>query len=166
MHGLIFVTWEKYLAERFGTSLVAVYRRAIGEDSGERPLTSRVYDDEQLLGGVAAASRLTQLPVDTMLREFGRYFILNGLTGRLCAYLLNQVHSGRELLLVMRQAHEQMSQAGDGIAPPLFQYDVLQNTRQQALGLSRGMNGLPALPISYPPGRVACYGNVERPQDL
>ena len=31
MHGLIFVTWEKYLAERFGSSLLNDYRHAIGE---------------------------------------------------------------------------------------------------------------------------------------
>ena len=31
MHGLIFVTWEKFLAERFGSGLLNDYRNAIGE---------------------------------------------------------------------------------------------------------------------------------------
>ncbi|HEX6800141.1 MAG TPA: heme NO-binding domain-containing protein [Ktedonobacterales bacterium] len=125
MHGLIFVTWEKYLAERFGGSLLEDYRRAIGEGIGETPLVSRVYDDEQLLAGIAAASRLTRAPVDTLLYEYGHYFILNGLTSRLCTYLLNQVHSGRDLLLMMSRAHEQMSQTGGGITPPLFGYQPM-----------------------------------------
>jgi hypothetical protein len=31
MHGLIFVTWEKYLAERFGQALLHTYRSSIQE---------------------------------------------------------------------------------------------------------------------------------------
>jgi hypothetical protein len=125
MHGLIFVTWEKYLAERFGSSLLTVYRKAIGETAATAPLVSRVYDDATLLAGVGVACQLTHLPADTLLREYGRYFMINGLTRHLCAYLLTQVHSGRELLLMMRQAHEQMSRMPDGLTPPLFGYEAL-----------------------------------------
>lgn len=125
MHGLVFVTWEKYLGERFGNSLMADYRQAIGEGIGESPLVSRVYDDAQLLAGVAAASRLTRTPADTLLYEYGRYFILNGLSSRLCAYLLNAVHSGRDLLLTMSRAHEQMQYADAGVTPPLFGYQPM-----------------------------------------
>ncbi|HET9111404.1 MAG TPA: heme NO-binding domain-containing protein [Ktedonobacterales bacterium] len=125
MHGLIFVTWEKYLADRFGSTLLNDYRRAIGEGVGEAPLVSRVYSDEALLAGVAAAHRLTRVEVDTLLREYGRYFIVNGLTSRLCAYLLNDVQSGRELLLAMSRAHEQMSHAEASVTPPLFQYAAM-----------------------------------------
>src|SRR6266566_1538341 len=114
MHGLIFVTWEKYLSERFGSSLLNAYRKAIGEMTATAPLVSRVYDDATLLAGVGMACQLTHLPADTLLREYGRYFILNGLTRHLCAYLLSQMHSGRDLLLTMRQAHEQMSRTPDG----------------------------------------------------
>jgi heme-NO-binding protein len=122
MHGLVFVTWEKYLAERFGPSLLNDYRQAIGQGVGDAPLASRVYDDERLNAAIAAASRLTVTPVDTLLREYGRYFIVNGLTSRLCSYLLNQVYSARDLLLVMRDAHEQISQVAESVTPPLFQY--------------------------------------------
>ena len=31
MHGLIFVTWEKYLTDRFGPQLLNAYRLEIGE---------------------------------------------------------------------------------------------------------------------------------------
>src|SRR5207237_1760086 len=119
---LIFGTWEKYLQERFGASLLGRYRAAIGETASSAPLVSRVYDDATLLVGVGAASTLTALPADRLLREYGRYFMLNGLTRHLCAYLLNQVHSGRELLLTMRSAHTQMGRTPDGLTPPLFDY--------------------------------------------
>ena len=45
MHGLIFVTWEKYLARRFGNVFLQEYRDAIGETIALAPLADRVYDD-------------------------------------------------------------------------------------------------------------------------
>lgn len=135
MHGLIFVTWEKYLSERFGPSLLQRYRDSIGETPATTPLASRVYDDATLLAGVGEAHRLTGLPVDTLLREYGRYFILNGLTRHLCSYLLAQVHSGRDLLLCMRHAHAQMRLTPDALTPPVFQYEVLPGEEKGALRL-------------------------------
>jgi len=131
MHGLIFVTWEKYLLERFGNALLNSYRAAIGETPETSPLASCIYDDATLLTGVGEAVRLTHIPVDTLLRDYGRYFMLNGLTSHRCAYLLSQVHSGVELLLTMRDAHAQMRRTPDSITPPLFQYEthsLLRNT--------------------------------------
>src|SRR6266566_2021563 len=124
MHGLIFVTWEKYLAERFGSSFLNAYREAIGETPATAPLASRIYDDAVLLAGVGAASRLAHFPVDTLLREYGRYFIINELTSHLCSYLLTQAHSGYDLLLLMRKAHAQMRHT-DGLTPPVFSYEAL-----------------------------------------
>ena len=125
MHGLIFVTWEKFLSERFGSALLNVYRTTIGETAATSPLVSRVYDDATLLAGVGAASKLTGLAADTLLRDYGRYFMINGLTSHLCAYLLTQVHSGAELLLTMRDTHAQMRRTPDGLTPPLFTYQAL-----------------------------------------
>ncbi|HEY6540769.1 MAG TPA: heme NO-binding domain-containing protein [Ktedonobacteraceae bacterium] len=127
MQGIIFVTWEKYLHDQFGDAFLQVYREKIGETTATIPLTSRVYDDALLLAGVGAASTLARVPVDSLLRAYGRYFLLNGLTSHLCAYLLNQVHSGRELLLMMRQAHAQMRRAPDGLTPPVFRCEILSH---------------------------------------
>lgn len=123
MHGLIFVTWEKYLVERFGSLLLATYRQEIGETPASSPLASRLYDDTTLLAGVGAASKLTGVAADTLLREYGRYFILNGLTSHLCTYVLSEVHSGSELLGAMREVHSRLRQTHDGVTPPLFHYE-------------------------------------------
>ena len=125
MHGLIFVTWEKYLSERFGSTLLNAYRTTIGETSASSPLASRVYDDATLLAGVGAACKLTGLPADTLLRDYGHYFMINGLTSHLCAYLLTPLQSGRDLLLTMSNAHAQMRRTPDAITPPLFTYEPL-----------------------------------------
>lgn len=130
MHGLIFVTWENYLTERFGKALLTSYRQTMGETPARAPLASQVYDDATLLAGVGAVCQLTSLPAETLLREYGRYFMLNALTSHLCAYLLTQVHSGRDLLLTMRQAHQQMGRTPEGLTPPLFGYEALPGDPQ------------------------------------
>ncbi len=151
MHGLIFVTWEKYLSERFGNALLQKYRKVIGETAATSPLTSRVYDDATLLAGVGVASQLTRMSADSLLWEYGRYFMINGLTSHLCAYLLTQVRSGRELLLAMHDAHAQMRRTPDGITPPLFAYELISSD-------------LPEMTLIYDSPRKLCavlWGAIE-----
>lgn len=123
MHGLIFMTWEKYLGDRFGKRFLDAYRNAIGETAANLPLANRLYDDETLLVGVGAASRLASMLPEALLREYGRYFIINGLTGHLCLYILAQVHNGCDLLLTMRNAHARLRTTLEGLQPPLFEYE-------------------------------------------
>lgn len=131
MHGLIFVTWEKYLCERYSETTLKHYREEIGETAATSPLASRTYSDEVLLQGVAVACKLTGTTLDTMLWEYGRYFMLNGLTSHFCAYLLTKVNNGRDLLLMMRKAHAQMRRLPDGLTPPLFEYEVNSPSPQE-----------------------------------
>jgi hypothetical protein len=134
MHGLVFVTWEKYLQERFDGSVLSQYREKLGLNATNSPLAVRTYPDELLLKGVGTAHEITGVAVDTLLQEYGRYFIANGLTRHRCAYLLSQSHNGRDLLLAMRDAHEQMQQLPDGLTPPLFEYRFHpQNAETMAL---------------------------------
>jgi Haem-NO-binding len=133
MHGLIFVTWEKYLTERFGSGFLSAYRGAIGEAIANAPLASRLYDDATLLTGVGAASKISGLSADTLLREYGRYFIINGLTSHLCTYVLSQVHSGRDLLLTMRDVHARLRRTEEGLTPPLFNYELSPHPNEVVL---------------------------------
>lgn len=124
MHGLLFVTWERYVAERFGQPIFQVYRDSIGETMETAPIANRVYSDETFVARVQTLCGLIGEDPDTIFREYGRYFIINGLTGYLCAYFLLQVHSGRDLLLAMREGHAQMRRMPDGLTPPLFNYET------------------------------------------
>lgn len=124
MHGLVFVTWEKFLAERFQGQVWSRYRAALAGKVPPALLTSRVYDDELLLVAVGTASEIARVSVDTLLHEYGRFFITNGLTRHLCAYILTQVHSARELLLAMHDSHEQMTRLPESLSPPLFKYET------------------------------------------
>lgn len=122
MHGLIFVTWEKYLAARFQGDIISRYRARLDGIIPSPLLADRVYNDAALLAAVSAASDITHVPADTLLREYGYYFITNALTRHRCAYLLSQTNNGLDLLLAMHDAHEQMSRLPDGLTPPLFKY--------------------------------------------
>jgi hypothetical protein len=127
MHGLIFVTWEKYLSGRVSGAILQNYQYALeGKVSGPL-LASRVYSDDLLLAAVTVASQASAIPAETLLREYGRYFITNGLTRHLCAYILTRVHNARELLLSMHDSHQQMSRLPDSLTPPLFQYRTQAN---------------------------------------
>ena len=127
MKGIIFVVWEKYLGERFGGAYLDQYRAAMGESKQNLPVTGKTYPDELLVAGLTLASKTTRLSTDTLLFEYGRYFMLNGLVEYLCGYLLAQAWCGYDLLLLMREAHAQMRRTPDGLTPPLFSYEVLSH---------------------------------------
>lgn len=127
MKGIIFVVWEKYLNERFGSKFIHTYREMIGESADNLPITGKTYPDALLVKGVGAASKLSRFSEDRLLVEYGRYFMINGLVEYLCGYLLAQAWCGYDLLLLMRDAHAQMRRTPDGLTPPLFTYEVLSD---------------------------------------
>jgi len=133
MYGLIFMTWEKYLSDRFGQSFLDTYREHIGETVSDLPLANRLYEDAPLLAGVGAACQMSGLPADTLLHEYGHYFIINGLTRHLCSYILSNVHSGRDLVLSMRDAHARLRHTLDGLKPPLFEYRYTSHPNEVVL---------------------------------
>lgn len=158
MHGLIFVTWEKYLLERFQREMVEEYRQQLDINAANAPLAIRTYPDELLLAGVGAAHKITSVPVDTLLREYGHYFIVNSLTRHRCAYLLNQAHNGRDLLLAMRDGHAQMQQLPDGLTPPLFEYRIHPQDSQTMVLIYDSARQLCPLLRGAIEGAAAYYG--------
>lgn len=162
MHGLIFVTWEKYLLERFQWEVLEEYRQQLGLHVANAPLAIRTYPDELLLAGVGAAHKITNVPVDTLLKEYGHYFMVNSLTRHRCAYLLNQAHNGRDLLLAMRDGHEQMQQLPDGLTPPLFEYRIHPRDPQTMVLIYDSPRKLCPLLIGAIEGAAAYYGEQVR----
>ncbi|HEY7985054.1 MAG TPA: heme NO-binding domain-containing protein [Ktedonobacterales bacterium] len=156
MHGLVFVTWENYLGERFGSGLLHTYREQVRHTPAEVVLASKFYDDEALLAGVAVAHQLTHTPVDTLLREFGQHFMLDGLASRLCEYLLTRVHSARDLLLAMGDAHAQMS--ATGVTPPLFKYRLVESDPAAVMVVYESARKLCPLLLGAIAGAAMRYG--------
>lgn len=143
MKGIIFVVWEKYLNDRFGSKFIDTYREQIGETRDQLPISGRTYPDELLVKGVQTASQLSFLSADRLMVEYGRYFMLNGLVEYLCGYLLAQSWNGADLLLQMRDAHAQMRRTPDGLEPPLFEYQVLSSDHRHMI-------------LTYESGRKLC----------
>lgn len=133
MHGLIMVTWEKFLQERFGTAIVNAYRNEISHLESGLTLMSRVYDDRVLFTGLAAVVNATGKNMDTLLKEFGHYFLTNSLTDRMCSYLLTRVNNARDLLLMMSTAHAQMRRSSQQVMAPIFSYKALSNNPNEIL---------------------------------
>ncbi|HET9918572.1 MAG TPA: hypothetical protein VFQ30_01930, partial [Ktedonobacteraceae bacterium] len=71
MHGLIFVTWEKFLSERFKGPIISQYRAALEGKVPPALLMSRVYNDDLLLAAVGAASEASKVSVDKLLKDYG-----------------------------------------------------------------------------------------------
>ncbi|HEX3642247.1 MAG TPA: heme NO-binding domain-containing protein [Ktedonobacteraceae bacterium] len=162
MHGLIFVTWEKYLSDRFGSSLLTSYRAKIGETPATAPHANHVYDDAILLAGVSAACELTGNPADILLREYGRYFIINGLTSYLCAFLLKQIHHAKDLLLTMNSAHAQLRRTPDTLTPPLFHYQVNSSNPNQLVLIYDSPRKLCSVLLGAIEGAAERYGEQVR----
>jgi hypothetical protein len=133
MKGIIFVVWEKYLTERFGSKFIDTYRKSINESQNELPVVGRIYPDALLVKGVQAASHISFFSEDRLMVEYGRYFMINGLVEYLCGYLLAQAWNGYDLLLMMRDAHAQMRRTPDGLEPPLFNYEVLSEDHKHMI---------------------------------
>jgi hypothetical protein len=165
MHGLIFATWENYLGERFGGAFLSAYRVALGQTRASALLADRVYPDEQLLHGVALAQKLSNLPLDTLLRDYGYFFLINGLTSHRCAYLLNEVRDGRALMLVMRQAHLHIGQTGEAITPPLFEYESLPGRPNALILIYDSPRKLCPVLLGAIEGAAARYGQEVRVQE-
>lgn len=68
MHGIIVVTWENFLAKRFGKTIFSTYRTFLGETATTAPLVSKVYDDAVFFRGIEVASRLTGASSTALLR--------------------------------------------------------------------------------------------------
>lgn len=78
-------------------------------------------------------STLTGLPADTLLLEYGRYFIINGLTGHLCTAVLAEVHCASQLLAAMHDVHARLRQTREGVTPPLFTYEASAHAHEVRL---------------------------------
>ena len=131
MHGIIFVSWDRFLQTTFGDFFFQRYRAEMKQKGHLISLMNQTYPDEHLIQALTFVCQQQQISMDALLRSFGQYYIVNELTGFVCAALLQKVKSAKELLLVMADAHLQLKQASREmhtshlISPPIFRYELI-----------------------------------------
>jgi hypothetical protein len=111
MHGIVFVPWDRFLRAKFGDVFFQQYRSEMKQKGHAISLINQTYPDQHLLQALTFVTQQQNTSIETILRSFGQYYIVNELTGFVCAALLEKVKSAKELLLVMADAHLQLKQA-------------------------------------------------------
>jgi hypothetical protein len=139
MHGIIFVSWDNFLKTTFGNGFFQQYRAEMKQKGHFVSLMNQTYPDDHLIQALKFVSQQKNTSIDGILRSFGKYYIVNELTGFVCAALLEKVKNARELLLVMADAHLQLKQASCEmhtphlISPPIFQYEFIRDRPDQLI---------------------------------
>jgi hypothetical protein len=113
VHGLIFVSFRDYLAAEHGAT--TEQEVMAGEP---RYLVSDAYADERFTDIVERACRLTGLPPDTLLRDFGA-FTAEKTFARLYPALFDLSGTARSFLLTVEtRIHQVVRVAAPGALPP------------------------------------------------
>lgn len=148
MHGIVFVSWDRFLRTKFGDVFFQKYRAEMRYEGHDISLINQTYPDEHLVQALTFVSQQQSISIDTILRAFGQYYIMNELTGFVCAALLEKVKSAKELLLIMADAHSQLNQASlemhtsHLISPPVFQYEHIYGHPDQLIVMYQGLRQL------------------------
>src|SRR5437764_10285153 len=148
MHGIVFVSWDRFLQAKFGGIFFQKYRAEMKQRGHVISLINQTYPDQHLLQALAFVSQQQNTSIDTILRSFGQYYIMNELTGFVCAALLEKVKSAKELLLVMADAHSQLKQASREmhtahlISPPIFRYEHIYGHPDRLIVVYQGSRQL------------------------
>jgi hypothetical protein len=144
MHGIVFVSWDRFLRNQFGDVFFQRYRDEMKHKGHNISLINQTYPDEHLVQALSYVSQQQNTSIDAILRSFGQYYIMNELTGFVCAALLEKVKSAKELLLIMADAHWQLKQASCEmrtsylISPPVFRYEHIYGHPDQLIVVYQG----------------------------
>jgi heme-NO-binding protein len=139
MHGIIFVSWDRFLRATFGDVFLHQYRAEMKQKGHPISLMNQTYPDDHLIQALTFVCQKQNISMDALLRSFGQYYIVSELTGFVCAALLQKMKSAKELVLVMADAHLQLKQAACEmhtshlISPPIFQYQHIYGHPEQLI---------------------------------
>ncbi|MHC4397216.1 MAG: heme NO-binding domain-containing protein [Planctomycetota bacterium] len=91
--------------------------------------TSEDYPDQMTLELVKAASEVSSLPLETVLVEFGKFWIPNTGAESYPTFFKLAGKTAREFLLNMDKVHKQATKNISNAAPPRFEYQELPDGR-------------------------------------
>ena len=87
------------------------------------------YPDKMTLALVKAASEATELPMETVMIEYGKFIVANTLKKIYPTYFALAGSSPREFLLNMGRIHEEATKSISNAVPPKFDYEELPDSR-------------------------------------
>jgi len=90
---------------------------------------SRDYPDEMTLALVKAAAEVADLPIGTVMIEYGKFMVPNTLKEHYPAYFELAGSTPREFLLNMDRVHRHVTKSISRSAPPQFAHDELPDGR-------------------------------------
>ncbi|MBW1797863.1 MAG: heme NO-binding domain-containing protein [Deltaproteobacteria bacterium] len=91
--------------------------------------TSEDYPDQMTLDLANAASEVSGLPLETVLVEFGKFWISNTALESYPTFFKLAGKTPREFLLNMNKVHKQVTKNIRNARPPIFEYEELPDGR-------------------------------------
>ncbi len=90
---------------------------------------SEDYPDQLTLDLASAAAQVSGLPLETVLVEFGKFWVTNTAPRTYPTFFKLAGTSAREFLLSMGKVHDQVTRSVPNARPPRFDYEELPNAR-------------------------------------
>jgi predicted hydrocarbon binding protein len=124
MKGVINRGFQELVESRFGEEAWQKIRSRAGCEELVFSI-SNDYPDDLTVALLEAAVEILELPADTLLEEFGKYWVPH--TGRASYPTLYQLagRNARDFLLNMNRVHEQVTRNVPNASPPRFSFTEL-----------------------------------------
>jgi len=123
MRGIVFQIWDAFVRERLeitpGAGANGAHTRAY--------LLNGVYSDDLLIKEIGRIQQVLQVPLDTLLYDFGVYFADNPIVERVCAHVIHGHMNTMRFMLAMDGAHAAMAATAAAPSPPRFRYEFISD---------------------------------------
>lgn len=128
MKGVVNKGIQELVEARFGAEAWTKVKSLAGCDEPFFSI-SEDYPDEMTLNLVKAAAEVSELPVETVLVEFGKFWVPHTGKESYPTYYMLMGSTPREFLLNMDKVHLQVTRNIANAHPPRFTYDELPDGR-------------------------------------
>jgi len=137
MKGVIKESIQDFVETKFGRE---VWQKVMTDAGCNEPVLAVCgdYSDELNTELVKALSKVSDMPIDDVLVEFGKFWILSVGPEAHPAYYSLAGNSPREFLLNMNWMHQKAQWNGAGAAPPRFEFEEMPDGRLLIHFLSKG----------------------------
>ncbi|MBI5017505.1 MAG: heme NO-binding domain-containing protein [Deltaproteobacteria bacterium] len=130
MRGIINKGIEELVLERWGDAAWNEVKRLAGCDEPFFAVSSS-YPDETTAALIDAASRVSGLPPESVMIEYGKYVVPHSLKRHYPSFFALAGASPRQFLLNLNRVHREVTKSIRGARPPFFRIDEAEDGRLQ-----------------------------------